>query len=202
MAGFMGYGKTGGGIGIVNLETGGNLLLTHEQVIANHSTHTLKALPSGDLVGGTSVLTPGGGHAKEKEGVLYIMDWPTKKIVFRTVPVPGAAEVYSLEIGPDGLVYGLASGSVFFVFDPGKKEVLHIEDLSRYGDLVRPALLAAPDKKVYALFSRSVVRIDPGSYAHKRLAEAPVPITAGFAAKNGLIYFASGAHLWSFRLRD
>ena len=79
MAGFMGYGMTGGGVGIVSLKTGKKKLLTHQQVIPFHSTHTLKALPSGDLVGGTSVLTPGGGHAKDKEGVLYIMDWKTKK---------------------------------------------------------------------------------------------------------------------------
>ncbi len=200
MAGFMGYGMTGGGIGIVSLKTGEKRLLTHEQVIPFHSTHTLKALSSGDLVGGTSVLTPGGGHAKDTEGVLYIMDWKTKKVVFRTVPVPGAAEVFSLEVGPDGLVYGVASGSRFFVFDPAKKEVIHTEDLSACGDLVRPSLLAGGDGKIYALFSKAIVRIEPGTFKAEKLADAPVPISAGFAIKDGVIYYASGAHLWRFRL--
>jgi len=200
MAGFMGYGMTGGGVGIVSLKTGKKQLLTHQQVIPFHSTHTLKALPSGDLVGGTSVLTPGGGHAKDTKGVLYIMDWKTKKVVFRTVPVPGAAEVFSLEVGPDGLVYGVASGPRLFVFDPGKKEVLRREDMSACGDLVRPSLLAAADKNIYALFRKAIVRIEPGTFKIEKLGEAPVPISAGFAIRDGVIYFASGAHLWRFRI--
>jgi len=199
MAGFMGYGMTGGGLGIVSLKTGKTQLLTHRQVIPFHSTHTLKALPSGDLVGGTSVLTPGGGHAQDTEGVLYIMDWKTKKVVFRTVPVPGAAEVFSLEVGPDGLVYGLASGSRFFLFDAGKKEVIHREDMSAYGDIVRPSLLAGGDKRIYALFNKSIVRIEPGTFRAEKLAEAPVPISAGFAIRDGVVYFASGAHLWRYK---
>jgi hypothetical protein len=201
MAGFMGYGRTGGGIGIVNLKTGQKQLLTHEQAIPRHSTHTLKALPSGDLVGGTSVLTPGGGHTEEKEGVLYIMDWQTKKVVFRAVPVPGAAEVFSLEVGPDGLIYGIASGSQFFVFDPAKKTVVHRQDFSAYGDLVRPSLLAGDDKKIYALFSKSILRIEPGTFKHQKLADSPVPVTAGFAIKEGMIYFAAGAHLWRYKIQ-
>ncbi|OGD21736.1 MAG: hypothetical protein A2W03_18215 [Candidatus Aminicenantes bacterium RBG_16_63_16] len=200
MAGFMGYGLTGGGVGIVSLKTGKKQLLTHKQVIPYHSTHTLKALPSGNLVGGTSVLTPGGGHAQDTEGVLYIMDWKTKKVVFRTVPVPGAAEVFSLEVGPDGLVYGLASGSRFFVFDAGKKEVIHREDMSAYGDIVRPSLLASGDKKIFALFSKSIVRIEPGSFRAEKLAEAPVLISSGFALRDGVVYFASGAHIWRFKI--
>jgi hypothetical protein len=200
MAGFMGYGRTGGGIGIVDLKTGEKALLTHEQVIPYHSTHTLKALPSGDLVGGTSVLTPGGGHPKDTEGVLYIMDWKTRKVVFRSVPVPGAPEVFSLEVGPDSLVYGVASGSQFFVFDPPKREVVHREDLSACGDPVRPTLMTGRDKKVYALFSKTIVRIEPGTFRVERLADAPVTISAGLAVKDGFVYFASGAHLWRFKV--
>jgi dienelactone hydrolase len=200
MGGFMGYGRTGGGLGIVSLKTGEKELLTHEQVIPYHSTHTLKALPSGDLVGGTSVLTPGGGHPRDSEGVLYMMDWKTRKVVFRTAPVPGAPEVFSLEVGPDGLVYGVASGSRFFIFDPVKREVVYREDMSGYGDLVRPSLLTGEDEKIYVLFSKSIVRIDPGNFRAGKLADSPVTINVGLAIKDGFIYFASGAHLWRFRI--
>lgn len=200
MAGFMGYGRTGGGIGIVSLKTGETTLLTHEQVIPLHSTHTLKALPSGDLVGGTSVLTPGGGHTTEKEGVLYLMDWKTRKVVYRTVPVPGAAEVFSLEIGSNGLVYGIASGSRFFVFDPVNRAVVKREDLSAFGGLVRPSLILGPDKKIYGVLGKSIFRVEPGTMKIEKLADSPVPITAGLAISDGRIYFASGPLLWSFRL--
>ncbi len=201
MAGFMGYGMTGGGIGIVNLRTGEKTLLTHEQVIPFHSTHTLKALPNGDLVGGTSVLTPGGGHPREKEGVLYLLDWKTKKVVFRTVPVPGAEEVFSLEVGPDGLIYGLASGSKYFVFDLKQKKVVHLEDLSRFGSLVRPALAAAQGGTIYGLLSSSILRLDR-PISPEKLADLPVPATAGLAVKDGMLYFASNARLWRYRLPD
>lgn len=200
MAGFMGYGMTGGGIGIVNLETGEKNLLKHDRVIPFHSTHSLKALPNGDLVGGTSVLTPGGGHAKDKEGVLYIMDWKTKKVVFRTVPVPGAEEVFSLEVGPDGLVYGIASESKFFVFDPKRRMVTRGEDLSRYGGLVRPALISGPGESVYAVLSASILRIRGANAEVEKIAESPVPITAGLALKDGWLYFASSSRLWRYRL--
>ena len=200
MAGFMGYGRTGGGIGIVNRKTGETTLLTHEQVIPFHSTHTLKALPSGDLVGGTSVLTPGGGHSGEKEGVLYLMDWKTRKVIFRTVPIPGAAEVFSLEVGSDGLVYGIASGSRFFVFDPSSRTIVKRADLAAYGDLVRPSLILGPEKKIYGVLGKSIFRIDPGTFQIEKLADSPVPITAGLAISNGRLYFASSARLWSFRL--
>lgn len=198
--GFMEYGLIGGGLGIVNVETGESTLLTHDQVVPGHSTHTLKMLPSGDLVGGTSVVGAGGGHATEKEGVLYVMDWPRREVVFQTVPVPGAPEVYGIEVGADGLIYGLATGSQFFVFDPVRREVVKREDLSALGELVRPALGRGPDGTVYGLLSRSIFRIEPASHSVTVLAWPPVPVTAGLAIQGDRLYFASQAHVWSYRL--
>lgn len=196
MAGYAGYGLCGGGLGICNLQTGQADLIRHTDLIPNQSTITLKALPNGDLVGGTSVEAPGGGHPVEKEGVLYVMDWKTRKVVFRTVPVPGAREVFSVEVGRNGLVYGLASGSRFFVFDPKTRKVIHQEDLSQYGGLPRPALALGPEGKLVALFTKAIVKIDPDTYRHEKVADAP-GISAGLALLGGRIYFAVGSHLWS-----
>ncbi len=151
MAGYAGYGLCGGGIGIYDLETGEELLLTADkELLPGHSTITLKALPNGDLVGGTSVSAPGGGHATATEGELYILDWATKKIVFHTVPVPGDGHIISIQVADDGLVYGLSSGSTFFVFDPGSKQVVHSESFRDYGGVPRHALQLGPDGKLYA----------------------------------------------------
>ena len=177
MAGYAGYGRRGGGLGICDLVTGKATLITHTDLIPDQSTITLQALPNGDLIGGTSVETPGGGHPTAREGVLYIMDWKTHQVVFQTVPVPGAREVFSLEVGQDGLVYGLASGSEFFVFDPPGRKVVHRENLSAYGGLPRPALVRGADGKIYALFTRgdredSSGRLPPretGGRSRKRL---------------------------------
>ncbi|MCF7688188.1 MAG: dienelactone hydrolase family protein [Cephaloticoccus sp.] len=199
-AGFMDYGHVGGGLGIVDLQTGESTLLTHDRVVPGHSTHTIKALPSGDLVGGTSVLAPGGGHTTAREGVLYLLDWSTRQVVFQTVPVPGAAEVFSLEVGGNGLVYGLTTGSQFFVFDPQKRAVVHHADLAPLGDLVRPALAVGAGGTVYGVLSRTVFRIEPDDHRITNLGESPVPITAGLAILDGRIYFGSQAQLWSCRL--
>jgi hypothetical protein len=196
----MDYGLVGGGLGIVNLSTGETTLLTHEQVVPRHSTHTLKALASGDLVGGTSVHAPGGGHATETEGVIFLLDWAQRQVVFQTVPVPGAAEVFSLEVGVDGLVCGMATGSQFFVFDPVRRTVVKREDLSSLGELVRPSFVRGADGIIHGVLSRTVFRVEPSDHRITVVAESPVPITAGLAVLGGKLYFASQARLWSCRL--
>jgi streptogramin lyase len=201
MAGYAGYGLCGGGLGIYNLETQEATLVSHENLVPNQSTITLRALPDGNLVGGTSISAPGGGHTSAKEGVLYILDWPTRKVAFQTAPVPGASEVFAVEVGPDGLVYGLASGSKYFVFDPKIRKVVHTEDLSAYGALPRHPLILGPDKNIYAIFTKAVVRLEPGTFKNTKLADAPMGITAGLALVKGRLYFSSGSHLWSFDLK-
>lgn len=198
MAGYAGYGRRGGGLGIYDLVTSKATLITHTDLIPDQSTITLKALPNGDLIGGTSVETPGGGHPAAREGVLYIMDWKTRKVIFQAVPVRGAREVFSLEVGPDGLIYGLASGSEFFVFDPKGKKVLHRKSMAAYGGLPRPALLRGADNTIYALFTKAIVRIDPRDFRHEKLADASGNISAGIAIQRDRLYFAIGSHLWSY----
>ncbi|MBI3920913.1 MAG: hypothetical protein HY318_05785, partial [Armatimonadetes bacterium] len=200
ISGFMGYGRRGGGLAIHNLATGENTLIQHQDLIPDQSTITLKALSNGDLVGGTSIETPGGGHPAAKEGVLYILDWKTRKVVFQTAPVPGAPEVFSIEVGPQGMVYGLASGSEFFVFDPDSRKVVHRESMAQYGGLPRPALTRSSDGTIIALFTKAIVRIEPGTFKHTKLADTPGPVGAGIAVHNGRLYFAVGSHVWSYRL--
>ncbi|MBM3475002.1 MAG: hypothetical protein FJX75_17205 [Armatimonadetes bacterium] len=198
MAGFMGYGLRGGGLAIHDVETGDTQLLKHTDVIPDQSTIALAALPNGDLVGGTSIQTPGGGHATATEGVLYIMDWATRKVIWQTVPVPGAAEVCSLAVDPDGLVYGIASNLEFFVFDPAKREIVHRASLAEYGGLPRQVFVNGEDGRVLGILSKSIIRIEPKTFAVEKLADAPAGISAGVAVLGGRLYFASGSHLWSY----
>lgn len=201
MAGYMDYGRRGGGVAIYDLETGQARLLVHEDVVPDQSTIALKVLPDGNLVGGTSISTPGGGHEKATEGELYIMDWKTKKVVFRAVPVPGAADVHSLEIGSDGLVYGV-SGPVpeLFVFDPRARTVLKRESLARFGGLPRQVLARAADGTIYGLMSKAVFRVEAGAGIAVPAAELPVEATAGAVIAAGRLYFAAGSRLYSVGL--
>ena len=145
----------------------------------------------------------GGGHATEKEGQLVLIDWLSRKVVFRIAPVPGAEGVVSLEVGPDGLVYGVtAPNPAFFVFDPATRRVVHRVSLAAYGEPVRPALLRGPSAMIIGLFANAVIQIEPASFRHNKLAIPPVPITAGGAVQGTRLFYAAGSHLWSLDFAD
>jgi len=201
MAGYAGYGLCGGGIGIYHLETGkAELLTADEDLLPGHSCITLQALPNGDLVGGTCIAAPGGGHSTATEAELFILDWSTRKLAFHTSIGSRITSIISILVAGDGLVYGLAGDSTFFVFDPGPRKMVHTESMRAYGRPVRHALQAAPDGTLSALFTQSIVRITPGTFAHSKLASPPTPVTAGGALVNGLLCYASGSHVWTYAL--
>jgi len=199
MAGFAGYGLCGGGLGIYSLKTGRETLLTAEEhLLPGHSTITLRCLPDGNLVGGTSVDAPGGGHPIASEGEVYILDWESKKITFHMAPVPGDRNIISLAVGPDGLVYGLSSSRKLFVLDPKLKQVVRTVDLSQHGSVPRHALHTGPDGKLYALLYSAILRIEPGTLEYEKLADCPTGVTAGGALVNGLLCYGSSSHVWTY----
>ena len=201
MAGFPGYGLCGGGIGIVNLETGEDTLLTAEKdLLPGQNCITLKVLPNGNLIGGTSISGSGGGHSTETEAVLYIVDWATKKVTFKIAPVPGDGNIVSIQVAADGLVYGLSGNSTFFVFDPKIREIVHSEKFAQYGGVPRHALQIGPDGKLYAMLSKTILRITPGTFEHEKLADSPGRISAGGAFVNGMLVFASQSRVWTYEV--
>jgi len=201
MAGFAGYGRCGGGLGMVNLETGEATLLGAEtDLLPSHSTIALRALPDGNLVGGTSISAPGGGHVQATEAELWILDWATRRLVYHDRPVAGATSIVALEVGPDGIVYGLANQGTLFLFDPQRRVVLDRADLSAHGTVPRHALQRGPDGRLYAMFSKAILRLTPGSTAVEVLSTPPQPISAGGALADGRLYYASGPNLWSYAL--
>ncbi|MDI9586888.1 MAG: hypothetical protein QM473_21880 [Acidobacteriota bacterium] len=198
MAGFAGYGMCGGGMAIYDQTAGEVQLITHENLVPFQSTIALDALPDGNVVGGTSISTPGGGHPQAKEAVVYVLDWATRKVKSTFVPVPGAPEIPAVIVGPDGLVYGAASSSRFFVLNPQTGEVVHEENLSAYGGTPRKLFALGPDGMIYAGFTGAIVRIEPGTFKHQKLASPPTGISAGLVLHEGRLYYASRSHLWSY----
>lgn len=202
MAGFAGYGRVGGGLGIYDFETGQATLITHEDLIPYHSTIALAALADGTVVGGTTVGAPGGGHVVATEAVLYLFDSATRKVTFQTSPVPGDTSIAALTVAPNGLVYGLASGPALFVFDPAKREVIHTQKLADWGGVPRDSLLVGPNGDVYAQLSKAIVRFDPATYEPSVVATPPVTINVGGPLVNGRLYFGSSSHIWSYKLGE
>ncbi len=200
IAGLPGYGRVGGGMDIYNLETGETLKFTHEDLIEYHSTIPMQALPNGDIIAGTTVSGTHGGKAVEKDAVIWVLDWQTKKVKWQTVPIPGMGAIGRMKMGPDGKLYCMGSDSIFFVFDPESREVVHQESLEEYGGVPVNGMERGPDDNIYVVLSKAIVKITPGTYEVEKIADAPGGISAGIGIIGGRIYFAIGSHLWSIKL--
>jgi streptogramin lyase len=207
LAGTPGYGYTGGGLLFWDRPTATRVLLTHEQLIPQQSTMSLVALPGGRLLGGTTISPGTGGQYKAKQAELYLLDLATKRILWHEVAIPGVDNYFDLCLGPDGLVWGFADSTQFFVFDPATKKIVHRESTDKnwgpasYGQGPR-IFVHGPKGKVYVLFQRAIARIEPKDWKFTLLAKSPVRIATGGDYLDGRIYFATASHLHSFKLPD
>jgi streptogramin lyase len=199
------YGMTGGGLLFWERTTGERVLLTHEQVLPEQATMSLVALPGGKLLGGTTTSPGTGGERKAKQAELYLMDQATKKIEWHEPVFPGVQGYTDLCEGPDGLVWGFADRTLFFVFDPASRKVVHKQSIAgEYGGTVSHqgprVFVRGPNQEVFALFTRAIARIEPPKGRIKLVAKSPVALGAGGDYLDGRIWFASGSHLYSYRL--
>ncbi|MBS4191607.1 hypothetical protein KHA94_15565 [Bacillus sp. FJAT-49705] len=204
--GFPDYGLTGGGLGIYNVNTRENKVISHTSIVPNQSTVCLGVFRSGDILGGTSIETPGGASSNEKEGKLYLFDWENKEVIYSINAVPGSKEISQLFIDQQGMAHGLTMEGIYFVFDSCKREVLYKKDVSRFGAPVRNSfVLNENNTALYCLLSRAIMKIN--------LNESPLtePIlslqlmqraTSGIVYYKGSIYYGSGSHLISVKVQD
>ena len=207
LAGTPGYGYTGGGLLFWDRKTGTHTLIEHTNIIPEHSTMSLVALPDGKLLGGTTTGPGTGGEKKATEAELYVMDIATKKLEWHKVVFPGMQSYTDLCLGPNGLVYGVVDRIRFFVFDPVKREVVHEEDTatkfgptnSQQGPRV---FVLNPEGVIYMLFVKGIARVNLTTFEITMLAESPVPIGPGGDILNGRIYFGSGSHVYSYKVPD
>ena len=91
--GFGPNGGTGGGLCIYNYKTKEDCVIPNEELLIYHSTLAIEVLPDGNPIAGTTIESPCGGKPNAQEAELYILDWKTRKVIFRCVPVPGQREI-------------------------------------------------------------------------------------------------------------
>jgi len=197
------YGFTGGGLLIWDRQTQKGVLLTHQEILPEHSTMSLVALPEGKLLGGTTTSPGTGGEKKAKEAELYLLDMATKRVEWHQAVLPGVQEYTDLCPGPDGKVYGFADSARFFVFDPVRRKIVHEQVTDdKFGRTAYQqgprVFVRGPKGEVYILFVKGIARVEPSTYEIKMLAESPVPISYGGDFLNGRIYFAHGSHVYSY----
>jgi len=205
LAGTPGYGYTGGGLLFWDRETKQGTLLEHTDILPLHATESLAALSDGKLLGGSTTRPGTGGEKKAEQAELYIMDMATKRIEWHEPVFPGVQGYSDLCPGPDGLIYGVADLKRFFVFDPAGRKVIHELDtaatLGHTNSQQGPRIFVRdPNGTVYMLFRKGVARVDPRTHKITLLAESPVPIGPGGDYLEGRIYFASGSHMYSYKV--
>jgi hypothetical protein len=202
LAGTPGYGFTGGGLLIWDRETQSRTLLEHTDLLPQHSTMSLVALPDGQLVGGTTTSAGTGGERKAKTAELYLLELATRHVQWHA-PLLGKVNQYSdLCLGRNGQVYGFADQKRFFVFDPATRKVVYEKDTSAtFGSTAfhqGPRIFVpGSDGEIYILFVKGVARLNQETFEIALFANAPVPVQAGGAYLDGRIYFASAADLYS-----
>jgi hypothetical protein len=202
VGGFPGYGAVGGALVQLNVYTEAATVYEHEQIVPNQSTISLGVLHNGDVIGGSSIETPGGAAPKANEAVLYRFDWQQRQAVEKWVPIPGAREISLLVVDANDHVHALTSDSQYFVFDPQIGRVIHQQDLSQWGGIVRHGLLLVEtpsnEQIIIGLLSKGLFKIKPKLMQPELIAELPKAATSGIAWLDGKIYYGSGSELWSY----
>lgn len=198
--GYPGYGVVGGDLVFVSIIDNKATLVKVQDQLPGLSTISLKSVPNGLLVGGTSVAAPGGGTPTATKAVLYLMD-ETRNVIFQVVPVISGADVESLEVR-DGVVYGITSDSQFFVFDPQSKTILLRKDISSFGSPTRPgqSLVLGNDGYIYGVLSHAIFSVDR-QFNLNKLTDLSRAATAGIAFRDDVLYFGCGSQLWSYKVR-
>ncbi len=203
LAGTPEYGMTGGGLLFWNIGNNTAEQLDDARVIPHQSVRSLSVLKDGMLLGGTTSAAGTGGLKLADEATLFIMDTDSRKMVWHAALIPGVQDYWDLAVANDGLVYGLADGSVFFVFNPATRSLVTTDDTKRFGKVSwqqgQRAFVTADDGRCFLLFTDGIAQVD-GVKGLKWLEKSPVPITSGGDCLNGRIYFASGSHLYSYRV--
>jgi hypothetical protein len=201
------YGYTGGGLLFWDREKGKGELLTHEQILPQHSTMSLVALPGGKLFGGTTTSAGTGGEKKAKEAQLYLMDMATKKIQWHGAVFPDVQDYTDLCAGTNGLVCGFADRKRFFVFDPEKHKVVHEENtVEKFGSTTSAqgprVFVRGQGDAIYILFLKGIAQLDSVTFKITMLAESPVQVGCGGDYLDGRIYFANGSHIYSWKVTE
>lgn len=153
---------------------------------------------NGLVIGGTSVLGGDGSTPTQASAVLFGWDTQTDSLEFEVVPVPGATSITDLIMADNGLIYGIADLTLF-EFDPSAQRVTRSAKLG-LTNLIYNSIGTDELGRIWGLSGSGVFALDTDTLSVKIEGFPPVPISGGFAVNGSVLYFASGASLYSYAL--
>lgn len=188
--------RLGGAIAVYDPDTGSVEVTRH--VVQDESVFSL-ATAGGVVFGGCSIT---GGLSTtpptRESGAVFAWHVRGRRKLWELVPVPGAATVTAVAVGPDHKLWGIAGNTVFAINPYTRKVVRRFTVGAGRGG----GDLAVMGRHLYAsIDGNRIYRVDPWSWkqpvlfaehAHRRLIAHP----------DGRLYFSSGAELYRIDPRD
>ncbi|SEE91729.1 PQQ-binding-like beta-propeller repeat protein [Ruania alba] len=191
------YGQLGGALTIVDPATHEHAV--HRNVVPQQSVVSL-AYANGFVYGGTSIH---GGLSTEPaagEAELFVWDVSSGERVFSAPVVPGAEVINRLTVGPDALLWGLASDGTVFAFDPTQRTVVRrvATGLTNSNSWGRNSSLyyRQADASLYGNSGGALFRVDPAELELEVLVESGVRGSA--MDGQGRIYYAGDINVYRY----
>lgn len=187
------YGKNGGVL--IEIDAVTDKIVKHVQVVANQSVITL-AYQNNMVVGGCSIWGGLGGEPVDQEAKLFVWDPISKQKVIDVVPVAGAKAITALFNGPDGLVWGYASGTLF-KFDVNKKQVvlnkrIYLDNRNTF--LWRPdSFVVHSSGIIYGAINGKLIALNPETLETQQFQTSGADLILGLENE---MYYRSGKELY------
>ena len=184
------YGKLGGPMVVWNPAT--NAVERYHHLIEDQSVASLTRV-RGWVVGGTTIYGGSGANPTTTQARLFLWDTQANRKTFE-MPVEGTT-ITDLVALPDGRVYGFVDDRLF-VFEPADRRLTMTA--ATISGLIYNSALLGREGLIWGLCREGVFYIDLANNAAVVSAQAPEPITAGFAAQWPHLYYASGSRLYRY----
>ena len=194
------YGTTGGGIAIVDCESGKYKVIPHTDLIENEAPHALVILNDELLLGGTAVYPGTGGVKMVEEGSLFLYNIRENKTIWRSKALGSPMDaVFQLLMLDDNRVLGYTSNSEVFLLDLTRREIIYKQDISAIAPAAMAgscrALLKDDDGRIFFLGKKHIARLDPENGSIIRAFEVAGGIQMSGAIYDGKVWFA-GEKQW------
>ncbi|MFW6596952.1 hypothetical protein ACQBAU_06530 [Propionibacteriaceae bacterium Y2011] len=198
--GYGGYGDTGGGLAIHQVDqhadgsaTGRNRVIEHTDLVPHQATTALGMLHGGDVIGATCVDTPGGATPLATTAVVYRLAWPGLEVVARWEPDAGVGHWAGLAVAPDDTVHLWSEDGHHVHLDPADGTVLARHDLTGDGRLARAGVVAdqAGTDRVAVLQERAITVLDLTDHTTERHPWPGDPISSGGVFRGDTLHLAS-----------
>jgi streptogramin lyase len=192
------YGQLGGALAAWDPEQN-RTVENYRNLVTNQSIASLTWEPrSGLIFGGSGNYGGGGTRPVEKEAKFFAFDPKRKEKVFESALMPKAGK-YAATVASQGKVF-TANGNQMIVFDPQTMNI--VKTLPLPGSQLDISLGENGKTRLVGLTTKGVYELDPVKMEIVRTANAPVPVSCGFALTDDAVYFGTKAELWRFVLPD